>query len=230
MHLRGLLALLACAALVLVPGAATAPAQAVKLVGTVGPGFSILLEFPDGRTVTQLDPGSYEVTVRDLSEEHNFHLTGPGVDQFTGVETTGSVTWNVTFREGRYTIVCDPHPSQMVRVFPVGNPPPVPVPTPTPTPKPVPKLLATVGPRNTISLRSGTGAVLHHGVKAGTYAVVVRDRSKVHNFHLVGKGVNRRSTLAGVGTTTWKLKLAKGTLRFYSDRAPKTVKGSVRVT
>ena len=228
MHLRGLLALLACAALVLVPGAATAPAQAVKLVGTVGPGFSILLEFPDGRTVTQLDPGSYEVTVRDLSEEHNFHLTGPGVDQFTGVETTGSVTWNVTFREGRYTIVCDPHPSQMVRVFPVGNPPPVP--TPTPTPKPVPKLLATVGPRNTISLRSGTGAVLHHGVKAGTYAVVVRDRSKVHNFHLVGKGVNRRSTLAGVGTTTWKLKLAKGTLRFYSDRAPKTVKGSVRVT
>ena len=228
MHLRDLLALVACAALVLVPGAASAPAQAVKLVGTVGPGFSILLEFPDGRTVTQLDPGSYELTVRDLSEEHNFHLTGPGVDQFTGVETTGTVTWNVTFREGRYTIVCDPHPSQMVRVFPVGNPPPVP--TPTPTPKPVPKLLATVGPRNTISLRSGTGGVLHHGVKAGTYAVVVRDRSKVHNFHLVGKGVNKRSTLAGVGTTTWKLKLAKGTLRFHSDKAPKTVKGSVRVT
>ena len=230
MHLRGLLALVACAALVLVPGAATAPAQAVKLVGTVGPGFSILLEFPDGRTVTQLDPSSYEITVRDLSEEHNFHLTGPGVDQFTGVEATGTVTWNVTFREGRYTIVCDPHPSQMVRVFPVGNPPPVPVPTPTPSPKPVPRLLATVGPRNTISLRSGTGAVLHHGVKAGTYSIVVRDRSKVHNFHLVGKGVNKRSTLAGVGTTTWKLKLAKDTLRFYSDKAPKTVKGSVRVT
>ena len=230
MRLRGLLALAACAALVLVPGAATAPAQAVKLVGTVGPGFSILLEFPDGRTVTQLDPGSYEVTVRDLSDEHNFHLTGPGVNEFTGVETTGTVTWNVTFREGRYTIVCDPHPSQMVRVFPVGNPPPVPVPTPTPTPKPVPKLLATVGPKNTISLRSGTGAVLHHGVKAGTYSIVVRDRSKVHNFHLVGKGVNKRSTLAGVGTVTWKLKLAKGTLRFYSDKAPKTVKGSVRVT
>ena len=35
---------------------------------------------------------------------------------------------------------------------------------------------------------------------------------------------------AGTGTTTWKLKLAKGTLRFYSDKAPKTVKGSVKVT
>ena len=230
MHLRGLLALGACAALVFVPGAATAPAQAVKLVGTVGPGFSILLEFPDGRTDTQLDPGSYEITVRDLSEEHNFHLTGPGVDQFTGVESTGTVTWNVTFREGRYTIVCDPHPSQMVRVFPVGNPPPVPVPTPTPTPKPVPKLLATVGPRNTISLRSGAGAVLHHGVKAGTYSIVVRDRSKVHNAHLVGIGVNRKSGLAATGTLTWKVKLSGGLLRFFSDRSPKTVRGSVRVT
>jgi hypothetical protein len=230
MRLRGLLALAACAALVLVPGAAPAPAQAVELVGTVGPGFSIALEFADGRTVTQLDPGTYEITVRDLSEEHNFRLFGPGVEQFTQVETTGTVTWNVTFREGRYTIQCDPHPTQMVRVFTVGDPPPPPVPTPTPTPKPTPKLLATVGPRNTISLRSGTGAVLRRGVKAGTYAIVVRDRSKLHNFHLVGPAVNRRSAVAGMGTTTWKLKLAKGILRFYSDRAPKTVKGSVRVT
>ena len=42
--------------------------------------------------------------------------------------------------------------------------------------------------------------------------------------------MNRKSTVAGTGTTTWKLKLAKGTLRFYSDKAPKTVKGSVHVT
>ena len=54
MRVRGLLAFAACAALVLVPGAAPAPAQAVKLVGTVGPGFSISLEFADGRTVTQI--------------------------------------------------------------------------------------------------------------------------------------------------------------------------------
>jgi hypothetical protein len=71
--------------------------------------------------------------------------------------------------------------------------------------------------------------VLHHGVKPGTYSIVVRDRSTVHNFHLVGKGVNRKSTLAGTGTATWKVKLAAGVLRFYSDKAPKTVKGSVRV-
>ncbi len=226
MRLRGFL-VAACAALALVPGAATAPAQAVPLVGTVGPGFTITLADAGGRLVTQLDPGTYEITVRDLSDEHNFRLFGPGVEQFTPVETTGTVTWTVTFREGRYTVVCDPHSTQMFQRFTVGNPPPVTTPKPPPAP---PKLLATVGPKSTISLRSASGAALHHGVKAGTYSIVVRDRSKLHNFHLVGKGVNRRSSVAAVGTTTWKLKLAKGLLRFYSDKAPKTVKGSVRVT
>ncbi len=228
MHLRGFLAVAACAALVLVPGAATAPAQAVPLLGTVGPGFTITLADAGGRLVTQLDPGLYEITVRDLSDEHNFRLFGPGVEEFTQVETTGTVTWTVTFREGRYTVQCDPHSTQMFQRLTVGNPPPVTTPKPPVTPA-TPKLLATVGPKNTISLRSSSGAALHHGVKAGTYSVVVRDRSKLHNFHLVGKGVNRKSTLAGTGTTTWKLKLAKGALRFYSDGAPKTVKGSVKV-
>jgi len=230
MRVRGLLALTATAVLALVTGAATAPAQAVKLEGTVGPGFTITLADANGRLVTQLDPGTYEITVRDLSDEHNFRLFGPGVEEFTQVETTGTVTWTVTFREGRYTVWCDPHSTQMLRRFTVGNPPPEPTPKPpAPVPK-TPKLLATVGPKNTITLRSSTGAALHHGVKAGSYSVVVRDRSKLHNFHLVGKGVNRKSTVAGTGTTTWKLKLAKGTLRFYSDKAPTTVKGSVKVT
>ena len=100
-------------------------------------------------------------------------------------------------------------------------------PPPTTTPPPA-RLLATVGPRNTISLRNAKGVVLKR-VKPGTYTVVVRDRTKAHNFHLVGKGVNRKSGIAFVGTTTWKVKLAPGTVRFFSDRAPKTVRGSVVV-
>lgn len=208
-------------------GAATAPAP--QLFGTVGPGFSIALRDAAGNIVSRLDPGTYAIQVRDLSVDHNFHLYGPGVEETTGVEQEGTVNWSVTFREGRYTIQCDPHPSQMSRVLTVGNPPRPPPPPPASKPMPVPKLLATVGPKATISLRSGTGAVLRRGVKAGAYSVVVRDRSKVHNFHLVGKGVNRRSTLAGTGTLTWKLELSAGVLRFYSDRAPRRVKGSVRV-
>ena len=220
MRLRGLLGLMLLTGLALVPVAF--PAAATELRGTVGPGFSITLGDAAGNAVTQVDPGAYDIVVRDLSPEHNFHLTGPGVNEATGVETEGTVTWPVTLQEGRYTIVCDPHALTMRLRLTVGNPP-----TPTPTP-PRPKLLATVGPKATISLRSATGAVLRT-VKAGTYSIVVRDRSKVHNFHLVGKGVNRKSTLAGVATVTWAVRLQAGLLRFYSDKAPKTVKGSVTV-
>jgi hypothetical protein len=178
--------------------------------------------------VTRLEPGTYVLQVRDLSPDHNFHVFGPGVNEATGVETEGTVTWTVTFREGRYTVVCDPHPAQMTFQLVVGNPPPEPVPAPAPKPKPLPKLLATVGPKAAISLRSGAGARLHHLVP-GRYAITVRDRSKVHNFHLVGKGVDRKTALAKTGTTTWTVRLSAGLLRWWSDRAPKTLKGSVRV-
>jgi hypothetical protein len=115
----------------------------------------------------------------------------------------------------------------MHQEFVAGNPPPPPPPPPPPKPA-APKLLATVGPKNTISLKSASGAALKT-VKARVYSITVRDRSKLHNFHLVGKGVNRKSGLAATGTLTWKLKLSPGTLRFFSDRSPKTVKGSVKV-
>ena len=215
--------LVVAANLVVVPAAV--PAAATQLRGTAGPGFSITLQNEAGTLVTKLDPGTYDIAVRDLSIEHNFHLYGPGVEEMTSVDAIEDKNWTVTFREARYTYVCDLHPSQMVRELVVGNPPAA---TPTPTPKPAPKLLATVGPKATISLRSASGAPLE-SVKAGTYSIVVRDRSKAHNFHLVGVGVNKKSSVAAVATATWKLKLSKGVLRFYSDKAPKTVKGSVKV-
>jgi hypothetical protein len=222
MRFRGLIVLAAAVAVVLVP--AVVRAAAPQLLGTVGPGFDITLTQPDGTLVTQIDPGTYDIAVRDLSTEHNFHLTGPGVNQLTQVETTDTVTWTVTLQDGRYTIFCDPHSTSLRRTFTVGTPPP-----PPPPPKPLPKLLATVGPGNTISLKRPSGAVLKT-TKAGVYSVTVRDRSRLHNFHLVGKGVNRRSALVGMATLTWKVKLSAGTLRFFSDKSPKTVKGSVKVT
>ena len=224
-RLRGPLLVVAAACAVLAPAAGAA----IELVGTVGPGFTILLE-RDGRAVAQLDPGEYTIAVSDLSEEHNFHLFGPGVNEATSVEATGKVTWTVNLVEGRYTLVCDPHATQMRQAFVVGNPPPLPQPgpAPAPAPVPVPRLFATVGPKSTISLRNAAGTALKT-LKAGTYSVVVRDRSKAHNFHLVGKGVNRKTVVATTATVTWRLRLQAGVLRFYSDRAPKTVKGSVTV-
>jgi hypothetical protein len=217
MRLRTLL-LLALGATLLAPGEALA--QNPKLVATVGPGFSIRLLDSGGRAVTQLAPGTYDIVVSDLSEEHNFHLQGPGVDERTSLEFVGSVTWTVTFGNGRYTFVCDPHSSQMSGSFVAGTaPPPPPV---------TQKLVATVGPRATITLRNAKGG--HpQGLKPGRYTIVVRDRSKLHNVHLAGAGINRRTSVAGTGTLTWKVRLTKGTLRFYSDASPKKLKGSVRI-
>jgi hypothetical protein len=226
MRVRGVIGLVLLSGLVVVPAAIPA-GDATQLRGTAGPGFSITLQNEAGTIVSRLDPGTYDIAVRDLSIEHNFHLYGPGVEELTSVDATEDKNWTVTFREARYTYVCDLHPSQMVRELVVGNPPAA-----NPAPKPVPaipRLLATVGPNAVISLKSAAGKKLA-SVKAGTYSIVVRDRSKAHNFHLVGTGVNRKSSVAAVGTTTWKLKLSKGMLRFYSDKAPKTVKGSLRVT
>jgi plastocyanin len=101
---------IAVAALVV---AASAGAEETKLAGTVGPGFSITLKTPDGADVKSLQPGAVEIEVKDLSEEHNFHLSGPGVDLTTGVETTGDTTFRTTLADGRYRFVCDVHPSRM---------------------------------------------------------------------------------------------------------------------
>ncbi|HZG35408.1 MAG TPA: plastocyanin/azurin family copper-binding protein [Gaiellaceae bacterium] len=202
---------------------AGAAAENGKLVATVGPGFTLTLADAAGAPVSKLDPGTYDITVRDLSPEHNFHLFGPGVDRSTSLEGTGTTTWTVTFRDGRYTFVCDPHSAAMRGTFVVGTPPP-PAPPPA-APKP---LTATVGPGNTISLRNAAGTSVRT-LPAGTYAITVRDRSKLHNFHLVAPGVNRRTALAGVGTFTWKLTLRRGKLTYFSDRASPVLRRSVVV-
>jgi plastocyanin len=223
MRLRGLLVLTVSAASVLAPAAVSAVAG--QLNGTVGPGYSIILRNADGTTVTKIDPGTYEIVVQDEAIDHNFHLFGPGVNESTQVEETGTVTWTVTFGDGRYTLQCDPHSIDMHRTFISGNPPPEPEPKPTPT---RPKLLASVGPQNTISLRNAAGRVIKT-VKSGAYSITVRDRSKLHNFHLVGKGVNRKTGKVAVGTFTWNVSLGKGALRFFSDQSPAKVKGSITV-
>ena len=221
MNLRGLVALAAAAAFVLAPVGAPSVSANPQLLATVGPGFTIRLTHPDGSAVTKVDPGSYDIVVRDLSEEHNFHLSGPGVDESTRVEEIVNVTWTVTFTDARYVFVCDPHSIQMRGSFVAGTPP-----APSPVVK---KLVLTVGPTAAITLRNAAGKMLH-GLTAGTHSIVVRDRSKVHNAHLVGKGVNRKSGVAATGTLTWKVKLSAGTLRFFSDRSPKTVKGSIKIS
>jgi plastocyanin len=101
-------------------GPATAGAATPTLTGTVGPGFTIVLKGPHGAKVTHLAPGSYKVVVKDLSDIHNFHLSGPGVDQETSVGSKGTATWTIKVKKGTYTYVCDPHKQMMHGSFTVS--------------------------------------------------------------------------------------------------------------
>jgi len=218
---------LAAAALFLAAGGSARSTQETKLFGTVGPDFSISLVNSQGGDVTKLDPGTYVIQVKDLSDFHNFHLFGPGVNETTGIAAMGDVTWTVTFTDGTYRFVCDAHPTSMIGRFTVGTPPATSPPPATSTPK---KLVLTSGPGYTITLKTQAGKAVK-SLKLGTYTVIVRDRSTFHDAHIVAPGFDRSTTVAFVGTKTWKLKLAKtGTLRFLCDpHARQGMRGSARI-
>jgi hypothetical protein len=98
--------------------AATASAAVPTLKGTVGPGFTISLKQGTAK-VTKLKAGKYKIVIKDLSNIHNFHLTGPGLNKKTGVGPKGTFTWTVTLKKGTYKYVCDPHAAIMKGTFKV---------------------------------------------------------------------------------------------------------------
>jgi plastocyanin len=84
-------------------------------------------------------------------------------------------------------------------------------------------LIATDGPGFTITMNKKT-------VEAGTYTITVHDKSNIHNFHLTGPGVNKLTSVAKVYTTTWTVKLQKGTYKFQCDPHAAIMKGTLKVT
>jgi plastocyanin len=111
--------LVALAAIVAALLAPSALAATPTLTGTVGPGFTITLKKGTAK-VTKLKAGAYVIKVSDKSNIHNFHLKGPGVNKSTSVGASGSSTWKVTLKKGKYTYVCDPHASIMKGSFTVS--------------------------------------------------------------------------------------------------------------
>jgi plastocyanin len=185
-----------------------AAAAAVSLVGTVGTndGFDIGLADEAGARVTHVDPGTYALTVRDRSDFHNFHLFGPGgVDVATTVEFKGEQSFSITLVDGIYTVQCDPHQNQGMRVqFTVGS-------ATLPQPVPVKKATASiVGSRATI-----------RGLGTGKVAITVTDRSKTDGFLLQGPGIAKKTGIAFTGTVTWTVTLKAGTYSWGSAKNPK---------
>ena len=169
----------------------------------------ISLRDASGGAITQLDPGTYDIAVSDRSEQHNFHLTGPAVDQQTATEAVENVVWTVTFAEGRYGFRCDPHATVMRGYFLVGN-----VPTQS--------FAGSVGPKKRIALAPKTAL-------PGPASIKISDRSKTDNFHLSGPGVNRKTSVVGRSSATWNVNLQPGVYTYRSDKHPK-LRGIFRVT
>jgi hypothetical protein len=159
--------------------------------------------------VPVLAPGTYTIMVDDRSSVDNFHLGGPGIDEQTTLEFVGTVTWTLNFTPGGYSYRTDGAGAPECgcsQSFSVRQSAPA-------------QLRGTVAAK-TISLKTRAGARAAN-LAAGKYVIVVNDRSRSNNFHLSGKGVNRRTGVRFVGTKEWTITLAPGSLYTYrSDSRP----------
>jgi plastocyanin len=167
-----------------------------RLVATVGPGFTIDLADANGNHVDSVIAGRYEVLVHDRSDMHNFVLGNKATGArpiATSVEFVGDQTFTVDLTPGAYGYACSPHFQTMN-----GS-------------------LTVVSPRLTASVGASTVFLSATRLPPGNYSVGVTDRSRSRNFHLVGPGVDRRTSKPYTGKVTWKVPLAAGTYRYGSD-------------
>jgi plastocyanin len=209
------LVLIAAATALFLAAASPTGAAEGQLVGSVGPGFAISLKDSSGAAVKHLDAGTYTLLVHDLSEEHNFHLSGPGIDITTEIEFVGDKTFSITVKDGSYSYVCDAHASRMLGTFTGGSTPP---PATAPPPKP---LTLRVGPGRTMTAPAR--------LAAGRYAITVKDASAADNLHLKGAGVDRKTGVGFKGQAHWTVALKPGAYRVFSD-AHTTLARTIRIS
>jgi hypothetical protein len=244
------LALLVLAASVVARFATTnARADVIAVLqGSVGPDFVISLKNPDGSIVGHLDGGPYEIQVNDQASNHNYHLEGPGVSMATGIPDIQTADWMVNFTDGVYAYHCDMH-AGLTASFAVGTatiapPPPAPAPAvfaPAPAVLSVPPVSissksssSSVKAAPVVSSVGGTVKATLTGTKitltlngkpltnaaAGTYKLVVTDRSKSLDLSLVQTkgGINEQplTSITFTGTKTVTVDLLAGRWKVYS--------------
>jgi hypothetical protein len=182
------------------------------LHANVGPGYDISLTFDDGTPVAALPAGTYRVVVIDQGQDHNFHLLGPGVDEFTSVESSAPASWTVTFRNNNtYFFLCDPHADSMAGRFEVGS-----------TPKAAGRVVATVlaGIDRAGKLRLTLKGKPVKTLGPGSYKIVASDSSAKDGVVL--RRIGRAGTLltgsSFVGKHTLTTELTAGQWKLYSTR------------
>jgi hypothetical protein len=112
-------ALIVAAAFALAATAAATPMSPPRLIGTVGPGFTISLK-RNAKLVRTLKPGRYTFVVSDKATIHSFVLEGPGMERtITGVGFKGTKTVTILLKKGTWKYYCAPHESTMHGSFKV---------------------------------------------------------------------------------------------------------------
>jgi plastocyanin len=116
-----LLGLGLAAAVFLVPAQASTP----KLIGTVGPGFTITLK-QGTKKVKTLKAGKYIFVITDKAAIHNFTIErekgGPKIEKtLTGTSFQGKKTMTVTLKTGSWKYYCSIHEPQMFGFFKVTS-------------------------------------------------------------------------------------------------------------
>ena len=90
-------------------------------------------------------------------------------------------------------------------------------------------LVGEVGPGFTIEVQMN-GKDLKT-IKAGTYKLKVEDKASIHNFHLMGPGINKKTSVPFKGDVVWTVKLKPGKYTYQCDpHAASGMKGTFKVT
>jgi plastocyanin len=90
-------------------------------------------------------------------------------------------------------------------------------------------LKGEVGPGFSIEVKKGNKDL--ETIKAGTYKLKVEDKGSIHNFHLFGPGLNKKTGVPFTGETTWTIKLKPGRYTYQCDpHASSGMKGHFKVT
>jgi plastocyanin len=103
----------------------SAQASTPKVIGTVGPGYTITLKKGTAKVKT-LKAGKYMFVITDKASIHNFTIErekgGPKIEKtLTGTAFQGKKTVAVTLKRGSWKFYCSNHESQMFGFFKVTS-------------------------------------------------------------------------------------------------------------
>ena len=120
-----LFALAAAAAAVAIVASAEARSSSTRLIGTVGPGYTITLKKGTAKVKT-LKAGKYTFVITDKASIHDFTIErekgGPKIEKtLTGTSFQGKKTVTVTLKKGSWKFYCSIHEPQMFGFFKVTS-------------------------------------------------------------------------------------------------------------